>query len=299
MTSDVQAGAGASPFAIDAPAMGRALRTYAANRNGVEAYVQAMRAVQLGPQPFEAAGIRGEYDPFKDLRKEEEALRRTWYHTDPPAEVIRSLHSWAATPEEGLTLITTPLIKAKEILASAGPSETLTEKQASDLRLQFYTASIFTRMFANGFAGMSEKMASFIGNLSADHAALTSGVANIGQLRNRVHASGMAESQRYIFYPATRPIGEMIASLTGRVVGQLDHLGRALSGALIGHIEMRGALTAMATAVNSALAKSEDARSAMDRMDRAGLTIAAREARLETALDTWDDLATFFRGSGL
>jgi hypothetical protein len=299
MTADVHAGAGGSPFGINASAVGNALRTFAANRSGVAGYVDAMRGVELGVQRYDVAGLRGEYDPFGNLQTAVAALRSAQHHTDPVADALTFLHMWASKPDEVISVITGPLEKVKGLLAAAGPSGTFTDAQAVEAHTQVYLAAIFTRQLASGHAQIGNNIATFIGSLSADHEALSNGVAKVVDLRARVLADGQAASQRYIFDPMTRPIGEMIARLAGKVADQLGTLGGNLLGALLGHAEMRGALTAMATAADAAASKCEDARNSMGRMDRAGLTIAAREARLEVALDSWKEYSDFFRNSGL
>src|SRR5258706_12844510 len=190
MTADVHAGAGSSPFGINASAVGNALRTFAANRSGVAAYVDAMRGVELGVQRYDVAGLRGEYDPFANLQTAVAALRSAQRHTDPVADAMQFLHIWASKPDEVISVITGPLEKVKSLLAAAGQSGTFTDAQTVEVHTQDYLAAIFTRQLASGHSLIGKNVATFIGSLSADHEALSNGVAKVFELHARVLEDG-------------------------------------------------------------------------------------------------------------
>ena len=291
----------AVPLLLDLEAVRQGVAAYVQNRGELLVYLTALRGIQLGAQPIVVDGQRaGSFDPLGKRPELARQLAEAQAHGEELAHYLDTLHGWAkGGMAEAVAPILPELEKARDLLAALPSGATPSPEVASTLQAAIYTASIHSWVI--GLAARQERagVIRFLGELQNDYHALSSGATALAEITRQAEADVQDAAQRYLLNPITAPIGRILVQIGAQLLGQLHRLGGALEGALTGHLEMRGGISALASAVESLVAKYEAAQNAVSRASAAELPPVLRKLEPGKAIASWQDFLRFLEKSSL
>jgi hypothetical protein len=285
------------PLVIDAAAINDAALKVGTRNDGMRAYIAAIRAVPIGPQPIIIGGQKsGDYDPLAKNDAFKGALWSAKHNADGLAGHLDTLHTWATGGARSIaTMISTPLQKAIDLVQG----DSVTVDQQKEIVTQMGTAWVHTMMLSTTLGQMSAGVRSFLTHLLQDHETLSRGPLELRTVTDQVRRSIAADAQPYLLNPITAGIGKTFLDIGNAVLVTVDRLAGAIGKALEGHEAMQTGATALGIAMASAHGKYEAAYHAAGRASIAELPTVMRRMRLNTAITSWNQFADFFSRSGL
>ena len=291
----------AAALLLDLEAVRAGTETYLKSRAPLLGYLQALRGIHLGAQPIVVDGQEsGSFDP---LAKKPELARQLALAQSNGRELagfLDTLHGWKSGGMAGAVAPILPeLEKARDLLAAIPSGAQPSPEVATALQAAIYKASM--QSWVIGFAArqVRDGVIRFLGELQNDYRALSTGDTALSEITRQVEADVQDAAQRYLLNPITAPIGRIIAQIGAQLLGQLHHLSSELHGALSGNLEMRGGISALATAVESLVAKYQAAQNAVSRAGTAELPNVLRKLEPGKAITSWQDFLRFLEQSAL
>jgi hypothetical protein len=282
---------------IDVAAFADAALKMGTRNDGMRAYIAAMRAVPLGPQPVIIDGHQsGTYDPLAKHEAFRAALWGAKHAADGIASELDSLHNWATGGAKELAkTINTPLQRILDLVQGDSVSET----QAKEIVTQMTTVWFYTNMLSAGLDTTSLNVTNFIKRMVVDHETLSRGPLELRAVADQVGRSISADAQPYLLNPFTAGIGNVYLAIGRALLSNIDRLAGSIGKALEGHEAMQAGATALGIAMASAKGKYNAAYNAATRSSVADLPTVMRRMRLSTAIASWNQFADFFSRSGL
>jgi hypothetical protein len=284
-------------LAIDAAAISSAAVQVGTRNDGMRAYIAAIRAVPIGPQPMIIGGQKaGEYDPLAKQPAFKNALWSAQAAANDMAGRLDMLHVWATGGARKLAdEIIQPLQRVQDLVRG----DSVTADQAQEISRQMGTAYVHTMMLAMGLTQTGQGVSAFLARLVQDHDTLSRGPLELRKVADDVRRSIAADAQPYLLNPITAGIGKTYLDIGNAALSTIDRLGGAIGRALEGHEAMQAGASALGVAMASARGKYEAAYNAAGRASPADLPNVMRRYRLSTAITSWNQFADFFTRSGL
>jgi hypothetical protein len=284
-------------LAIDAPAIGAAALKVGTRNDGMRAYIAAIRAVPIGPQPMIIGGQKsGEYDPLAKQDAFKNALRSAQGGANEMAGRLDTLHLWATGGARRLAdEVIDPLQRVQDLVRG----DSVTAEQAQEIGRQMGTAYVHTMMLAMALAQAGQGVAAFLARLVQDHDTLSRGPLELRKVADDVRRNIAADAQPYLINPITAGIGKTYIDIGNAALSAIERLAGAIGRALEGHESMQAGASALGVAMVSARGKYEAAYNAAARASPADLPNVMRRFRLSTAITSWNQFADFFTRSGL
>lgn len=290
------------PLVLDVGAIEAGVRAFVANRADVAAYVAVIAAVPLGPQPIVIDGQRsGEFDPLARFAPLRTALQTAQAHGESMGGALRTLHAWASPGlDDYVRLVTDPLVQVQEVLAAVPAGGEATPEQARRLHEQLYYSETYARLLlAPAVRSTRAQVLDFLAHLVADHDTLANGPLAVADAAREIDAQVRDQAMPYVLNPVTSGIGNVMLEIGRAMHVQLDRLAAALRTALAGHEGMRTGISALATAVETAVVKLAAGVAAAQRAAADQLPLVVRQLEVGKAIASWRQFVEFLHGSGL
>lgn len=287
-------------LAIDFTAASQGARQFVSSRTSVVAYITAIRAVPVGPQPISSGGQQTTpFNPLQNLPDVEKGLRTAKWNADKVAEELDFLHRWAQGGIRGaVEMVLKPVVTMRDIFQTVPRGGTLTEKQSQDISTQMYMAKFMSGMLASSARGVQGRIGEFLEQLPNDHAVLANGPHAVANVRADIQREFTETGMKLLLNPVTAGIGNAIMEIGGQFLGHLDNLSGALGSALQGHEGMRGGIDAFTVGIQAVFDKYSAGEQALAGADAAGRTATIRRLNLTTAVDSLEQLKDFVLKSG-
>ena len=284
------------PLVLDVPAIGDAAVRIATRNDGMRAYIAAILAVPIGPQPVIVGGKKAaDYDPLAKQAPFKAALMRAQASAGAIRGNLDTLHLLAAGgAREQADSIIAPLQQVVDLVQG----ESVTPEQQGRIVIGMGTAWAHTMILAMTLEQVSRGVTDFLGRLVEDHETLSRGPLALRPVVDEVRRGIAADAQPYLLNPMTAGIGKTFLDIGNAVLVTVDRLDAAIGRALEGHEAMQAGASALGVAMGSVRVKYEAAYAAAGRASRADLPDAMRRYRLNTAIASWNQFADFFTRSG-
>jgi hypothetical protein len=290
----------AETLAFDFTAAAAGAQQFVSSRASVYAYIDAIRAVAVGPQPIVIGGQpSGTFDPLQNLPDVASGVHAAKYHADAVAQQLDFLHGWAQGHIRGaVDLVLGPVKTMRDIFVAVPSGGTLTEEQIGQIGGQMYAAKFMTGMLASTARQTRQGIQDFLTQLPNDHKALSDGPYALARVRGKIESDFRDLAMKYIFNPVTAGIGNVILQIGGQFLKSVDKLSGTLSTALQGHEAMRSGIGAFATGIEAVMDKYVLGEKALYKADRETATVALRRFDLNRAVSSWEQLRDFVLNSG-
>jgi hypothetical protein len=291
------------PLVLDVAAIETGVRAFVANRAGVAAYVAAIAAVPLGPQPIVIDGQRaGEFDPFSKLAPQRAGLAAAQAHGESMAGALSNLHGWASSPglDPYVRLVTDPLAKVQEVLTAIPSGGAPSSEQARQMMEQLYQAELYARgILGPAVTTTRNTVFNFLSHLVDDHDTLANGPLAVAGAMEAIDRNVSEQAMKYLLNPLTSGLGNILLEMGRGMHAHLERLIAAMRTALAGHEGMRTGISALATAVETAVVKLQGGVAAAQRASGAQLPVVVRKLEVGKAIVSWQQFLDFLHRSGL
>jgi hypothetical protein len=299
-TNDVLA---AEPPSLDfdiAP-MRAAIKSLVENRQPVMNYVKAVRAIPLGEQPVI---VDGKVSSHWDVLAKKPDLRSRLYEAKGRAEDLAShmstLHNWAAGGATKVVGdINPPLEIVRQILDTVPVGGKVTPADVQRIQQHMMTVRVHVWMVSMAMTQITGGIRNFLSHLISDHDMFAGGPYELRRMKDEVGRQISDQAMPYVLNPITRGIGEAMLQVGAAFMNTIESLIQVLGNALTNYEAMGGAVSALATASSNAFTKYEAASNAVSASDAATMSVTLRKLKLSTAIDSWNQFATFFSESNL
>jgi hypothetical protein len=281
-----------------APAAAEA-RRYVGGRDSVMAYVAAIRAVPVGPQPLKRDGMDlGMFDPLADEPAMTSALRTTQNNANDVVGHVDTLHRWAMGDARLVAAeVIKPITAIRDIIAAVPSGGTLSPKADQEAISNMFLARIWTEQIAMGVSQIRNGIHRFLTQLVADHDTLAAGPTSVERVRARIQDRTTQIALQFMKPGMEWAYGIVLGA--GRLqVDALDAVGRAVGAAMQGHEAMRGGLDGFAAGAESIRAKYAAASDALASADASTRSMALRKFDLNRAIRSWEQFRDFILASG-
>jgi hypothetical protein len=286
-------------FAIDAQPIVAAAKELGTNSRAAMAYVDAVTAIPMGPQPFSIDGrVAGQYDPLAKHSGLKGALYLAQDHARSMAGAVTALHTWGSGQSGLIGPILDTLENLRQMVDRMPEGVAVSAADLEKIREHVSRFSSYAFVVNMSMQQIRAGVQAFLSNVVADHDALASGPyaleASIGQIEDQTRN----EALKYMD-PMSGGIGRIIIKIGAAFIAPARSTQAVISNALASHEAIRGAVNALATAAESARAKQEKAHDRVMRADAATISTTIRQARVATAITSWKQFDDFFKKSGL
>ncbi len=284
-------------LAIDAAGIAEASLKVGTRNDGMRAYITAIRAVPIGPQPVIIHGERsGEFDPLAKHDSFRGALAGARQAAAEMAGHLDTLHQWAAGGAKSIASgVTVPLQRALDL----AQGDAITSEQSREIVTQMGLAWVHTMMIAGSLQGLSRGVTDFLNRIVQDYETLTRGPLELRHVADDVRRNIAADAQPLLVNPITAGIGKTYLDIGAAFLVTIDRLAGAIGRATEAHETMRVGASALGVALASARGKYQAACEAAGRASPAELPAVIRRYGLNTAITSWNQFADFFTRSGL
>lgn len=276
-------------------------RQYVGSRDSVMAYVNAICAVPVGPQPFDAhgGGIQGTYDPLEGEPAMAAALRDTQNHAKQVVSYLDTLHGWSQGGVRQFTgEVLKPIKSMRETLASLPSGGVLSPDQDREVVGNMMLAKLWTEQIALAADMIRRGIQTFLTQIRSDRDTLVSGTTSIDAIRQKSQDRTSRSAMEYMFKPGMQGIANTILEIGAAQVQALEGLKRSIGNALQGHDAMRGGLDAFASGAESIHGKYAAAANALTTADAPTRSTALKKFDLNRAISSWEQFRDFILAAG-
>jgi hypothetical protein len=286
---------------FDIAPMKAAVKSLVESRQPIMNYVTAVRAIPLGEQPVI---VDGKVSSHWDVLSKKPDLRNRLYEAkgraDDLAGHMSTLHNWAAGGATKVVGdINPPLEAIRQILDAVPTGGTINPADVLRIQQQMMTARVQVWMVSIAMTQITGGIRNFLTHLISDHDMFAGGPYELRQMKDEVGRQISDQAMPYVLNPITSGIGKAMLQVGTAFLNSIEGLIQVLGNATTNHEAMGGAVSALATASSNAWTKYEAAANAVSASDAATMSVTLRKLKLSTAIDSWNQFATFFSESNL
>ncbi|MEA2488824.1 MAG: hypothetical protein QOH21_616 [Acidobacteriota bacterium] len=286
-------------FAIDAQPIVAAAKELGTNSRAVMAYVAAVTAIPMGPQPITIEGrVAGQYDPLAKHPGLKGSLYVAQDHARCMAGAVTTLHMWASGESGLIGPILETLESLRQMVDRMPEGVAVSTADLEKIHEHVARFSGYAFIVNLSMQQVHSGVQAYVSNVVADHDALTRGPDALEASIGQVEEQARNEALKYMD-PLSAGIGRIIIKIAAGVITAARSTQAVISNALAGHEAIRGAANALATAAQSARTKQEKANDRVVSADAATISTTIRQARLATAITSWKQFDEFFKKSGI
>ena len=133
----------------------------------------------------------------------------------------------------------------------------------------------------------------------SDHETFFRGPFELGRIKQEVGQQISADAMPLVTHPIYSGIGNAMLEVGRVFLNSIDKFSQVLGNALTGHEAMDGAASALAAAASNAWTKYDAVAASVFASDDATMSVTLRKIELATAIESWNQFATFFSESNL
>lgn len=286
---------------FDVAPMAAAARTIVTNRGPLMNYVAMVRAIPMGEQPIVIDGREASrYDVLSKKSDLRNALWGAKHRADDLEGYMSTLHNWAAgAAVHQVAQIVPPLEAIRKILDAVPTGGQVSAADLPRIREQMQNATVQVWLVRMAMTQISGGIHNFLTHFASDHDTFARGPFELNRIKQEVGKQISDDAMPLVLNPVMSGIGNAMLQVGRVFLNSIDKLSQVLGNALTGHEAMDGAASALATAASNAWTKYDAAAAAVYASDNATMSVTLRKIELATAIESWNQFATFFSESNL
>lgn len=286
---------------FDVAPMAAAARTIVTNRGPLMDYVAAVRAIPLGEQPIVIDGR--EASRYDVLSKKPDLRTKLWgakHRADDLEGYMSTLHNWAAGGAVSqVAQIVPPLEVIRKILDAVPTGGKVNAADIPRIREQMQMVTVQVWITRMAMTQISGGIHNFLTFYVSDHETFSRGPFELGRIKQEVGQQISDDAMPLVTHPIYSGIGNAMLQVGRVFLNSIDKFSQVLGNALTGHEAMDGAASALAAAASNAWTKYDAAAASVFASDDATMSVTLRKIELATAIESWNQFATFFSESNL
>jgi hypothetical protein len=286
---------------FDIAPMRAAVKSLVENREPLMKYTTSVRRIPMGEQPVIVDGrISSQWDVLAKKPDLRSRLYEAKSHADSLADSMSTLHMWATgTAKKIVGDINPPLEKVRKILDAVPTGGTVSPADVTIIQQEMMTVRVQVWMVSMAMTQITGGIRNFLTHLISDHDMFAAGPYELRRMKDEVGRQISDEAMPFVLNPITSGIGNAMLQVGAAFLNSIEALIQVLGNALTNHEAMGGAVSALATASSNAWTKYEAAANAVFASDAAKMSVTLRKLKLSTAIESWNQFATFFSESNL